>query len=226
MRFLRSDQDAGLLVLVVGVMVGFGNMAVVAEVAFAEGVLRAGPTGYAVLVAAWTAGMLAGTLAGGRLPSSRLAIATLVGTLAAGAGVALAAAAMSLWQAAAAYAVGGLANGMEVVATRSFLNHRAPANVAGRVFAVYSGVLFGTASIGMAAAGGLLSSLNPRLVLVLAGTGGLVAGAVGLITYARRHARAGPPEPGQPARCRRRRGDGPRRQEHRPRVTARPGGPG
>jgi MFS family permease len=120
----------------------------------------------------------------------RLAIATLVGTLAAGAGVALAAGAVTLWQAVAAYAVGGLANGMEAVATRSFLNHRAPANVAGRVFAVYSGVLFGTASIGMAAAGGLLSSLNPRLVLVLAGTGGLVAGAVGLITYARRHARA------------------------------------
>jgi MFS family permease len=188
--FLRSDRDAGLLVLVVGVMVGFGNMAVVAEVAFAEGVLRAGPTGYAVLVAAWTAGMLAGTLIGGRLPRNRLAIATLGGTLAAGAGVALAAAAGSLWQAAAAYAVGGLANGMEVVATRSFLNHRAPADVAGRVFAVYSGVLFGTASIGMAAAGGLLSTLSPRLVLLLAGTGGLVAGALGWAIYARRHARA------------------------------------
>jgi MFS family permease len=188
--FLRSDRDAGLLVLVVGVMVGFGNMAVVAEVAFAEGVLRAGPTGYAVLVAAWTAGMLAGTLMGGRLPRSRLAIATLGGTLAAGAGVALAAAAGSLWQAAAAYAVGGLANGMEVVATRSFLNHRAPADVAGRVFAVYSGVLFGTASIGMAAAGGLLSTLSPRLVLLLAGAGGLVAGALGWAIYARRHARA------------------------------------
>jgi MFS family permease len=190
LRFLRADRDAGLLVLVVGVMVGFGNMAVVAEVAFAEDVLRAGPTGYAVLVAAWTAGMLAGTLLGGRLPRSRLATATLGGTLAAGAGVALAAAAGSLWQAAAAYAVGGLANGMEVVATRSFLNHRAPADVAGRVFAVYSGVLFGTASIGMAAAGGLLSSLSPRLVLLVAGMGGLVAGALGWVIYARRHTRA------------------------------------
>jgi hypothetical protein len=79
---------------------------------------------------------------------------------------------------------------MEVVATRSFLNHRAPADVAGRVFAVYSGVLFGTASIGMAAAGGLLSSLSPRLVLLAAGTGGLVAGALGWVIYARRHARA------------------------------------
>ncbi len=190
LRFLREDGDAGLLVLVVGLMVVFANMAVVAEVAFAESVLEAGPIGYSVLVAAWTTGMLAGTLAGGRLPERRLAITTLAGTLATGVGVALAGTAAVLWQAAAAYAFGGLANGMEVVATRSFLNHRAPPQVAGRVFAVYSGVLFGAASLGMAVAGGLLGSLNPRLVLFLAGGGGLVAAAVGSLIYARRHARA------------------------------------
>jgi MFS family permease len=198
LRFLRADADAGLLVLVVGVMVVFANMAVVAEVAFAESVLRAGPTGYSVLVAAWTAGMLAGTLAGGRLPEHRLAVTTLAGTIAMGAGIALAGTAAHLWQAAAAYAFGGLANGMEVVATRSFLNHRAPERVAGRVFAVYSGVLFGAASAGMAAAGGLLSSLNPRVVLFLAGGGGLAAGAVGWLIYARRY-RGGWPGGDRPA---------------------------
>jgi MFS family permease len=198
LRFLRADADAGLLVLVVGVMVVFANMAVVAEVAFAESVLRAGPAGYSVLVAAWTAGMLAGTLAGGRLPEHRLAITTLAGTVAMGAGIALAGTAAHLWQAAAAYAFGGLANGMEVVATRSFLNHRAPEQVAGRVFAVYSGVLFGGASAGMAAAGGLLSSLNPREVLFLAGGGGLAAGAVGSLIYVRRH-RQGQPSGARPA---------------------------
>ena len=198
LRFLRADADAGLLVLVVGVMVVFANMAVVAEVAFAESVLGAGPTGYSVLVAAWTAGMLAGTLAGGRLPEHRLAVTTLAGTTAMGAGIALAGTAAHLWQAAAAYAFGGLANGMEVVATRSFLNHRAPEQVAGRVFAVYSGVLFGAASAGMAAAGGLLSSLNPRAVLFLAGGGGLAAGAVGWLMYARRH-RRGRPSGARPA---------------------------
>jgi MFS family permease len=196
LRFLRADADAGLLVLVVGVMVVFANMAVVAEVAFAESVLRAGPTGYSVLVAAWTAGMLAGTLAGGRLPGHRLAVTTLAGTIAMGAGIALAGTAAHLWQAAAAYAFGGLANGMEVVATRSFLNHRAPEQVAGRVFAVYSGVLFGGASAGMAVAGGLLGSLSPRVVLFLAGGGGLAAGAAGWLMYARRH------RPGRPSGAR------------------------
>ena len=189
LRFLRADREAGLLVLVVGVMVGFGNMAVVAEVVFAEGVLKAGPSGYSILVAAWTAGMLAGTLAGGRLPMGRLAVATLAGTVAAGVGVALAGAAVSLWQAAAAYGFGGLANGMEVVATRSFLNHRVPEAISGRVFALYSGILFGTASLGMAVAGGLLSPLNPRAVLFIAGGGCVLAGATGWLIHARLRAR-------------------------------------
>ena len=114
------------------------------------------------------------------------------------AGIALAGTAAHLWQAAAAYAFGSLANGMEVVATRSFLNHRAPEQVAGRVFAVYSGVLFGGASAGMAVAGGLLTSLSPRAVLFLAGGGGLAAGAVGWLIYARRH-RPGRPSGARPA---------------------------
>jgi MFS family permease len=192
LRFLRSDREAGLLVLVVAVMVAFGNLASVAEVSFAEGVLKAGPSGYSVLVAAWTAGMLGGTLAGGRLRRRHLALATLAGTVIAGTGVALAGGAVTLWQAAAAYGIGGLANGVEVVATRSFLNHRVPAAISGRVFALYSGVLFGAASVGMAAAGGLLAPLNPRVVLVIAGTGGIAAGALGWARYARLR-RAGAP---------------------------------
>jgi MFS family permease len=185
LRFLRADREAGLLVLVVAVMVAFGNMASVAEVAFAEGVLKAGASGYSVLVAAWTAGMLGGTLLGGLVRRRRLALATLAGTVIAGTGVALAGGAVTLWQAAACYGIGGLANGVEVVATRSFLNHRVPGAISGRVFALYSGVLFGAASVGMAAAGGLLAPLNPRVVLVIAGTGGIVAGALGWARYAR-----------------------------------------
>ena len=44
----------------------------------------------------------------------------------------------------------------------------------------------------MAAAGGLLAPLNPRVVLVIAGTGGIVAGALGWARYARLR-RAGAP---------------------------------
>jgi MFS family permease len=184
--FLRADTEAGMLVLIVGATVAFANLAVVAEVEFAEHVLRSGPTGYSLLVASWTSGMVLGTLAGGRLRGRWLLAAALAGTFASGLGVALAGAAVVLWQAMAAYSVGGMANGLEIVATRSFLNHRAPEAVAGRVFALYSGVLFGGSSLGLAAAAGLLVVLGPRSVLLLAGTGGILAGLAGCLVQARR----------------------------------------
>lgn len=195
--FLRTDSTAGMLVLIVGAMVGCANMAVVAEVVFTEHVLAAGPGGYSLLVAGWTSGMVIGTLAGGRLPARWLVLCALAGTLATGAGIALAGTAAVLWQAAAAYGFGGLANGLETVATRSFLNRRAPEAVAGRVFALYSGVLFGAASLGMAAAAGLLALLGARDVLLLAGAGGFAAGAAGCLIYglrviSGRRARSGP----------------------------------
>jgi len=189
MSYLRADADAGLLVLIVGVMTAFANMAVVAEVVFAEHVLRAGPTGYSLLVAGFTAGMVAGTLAGGRLGRRWLVAGALAGTVLTGVGVTLAGTAAVLWQAVLAYAAGGLANGFETVATRSFLGHRVPPALAGRVFAVYSGVLFGGISAGMAVAAWLLTVLGARWLLITAGLGGVLAGLAGCLLYLARHRR-------------------------------------
>jgi MFS family permease len=185
LTFLRGERTARLLVIIVAIMVAFGYLSVVAEVELAQGVLRAGPGGYAVLVASWTAGMAAGSLAGGRLPARWLVVAVLAGTVVTGAGLALAGLAPRLWLAALAYAVGGLGDGVEVLATRSYLNHRAPEEIAGRVFALYSGVMLGAASAGMAAASVLLAPLGPRLLLVIAGGGGIVAGAGGWLALRR-----------------------------------------
>jgi MFS family permease len=181
--FLREDPEAAMLVLTVGAVVACANMAVVAEVVFAEHVLRAGSGGYSLLVATWTAGMVAGTLAVGRVPL-RWLVPALIGTIATGAGVALAGVSVTLWQAVSAYGFGGLASGAETVATRSVLNHRAPEEVAGRVFALSSGLLFGATSLAMAVAGGLLTVLGARTVLVLAGCGGMVAGPAGWVGMA------------------------------------------
>jgi hypothetical protein len=186
MAFLRTDRTAGLLVVVVGIMVAFAYLAVVAEVVLAQGVLRAGPGGYAVLVASWTAGMVAGSLGAGRLAARWLVVAALAGTIVTGAGIALAGFAASLWQAAAAYGAGGLADGVEVLATRSYLNLHVPAAVAGRVFALYSGIQLAAASAGMAVASGLLAPLGARVLLVVAGCGGILAGVAGWVIHAHR----------------------------------------
>jgi MFS family permease len=191
LSYLRSDRIARLLVSVVAVMVAFGYMAVVAEVVLAEGVFQAGTGGYSVLVASWTAGMVGGSLAGGRLPRRWLVRAAIAGTFVTGAGIALAGVAPVLWLSAVAYGIGGFADGVEVLATRAYLNHNAPSAVAGRVFALYSAVMFGAASVGMAAASGLLGPLGARAILIVAGAGGVLAGATGwvLLTVRRSAAR-------------------------------------
>jgi MFS transporter, DHA3 family, macrolide efflux protein len=186
LSYLRTDRIARLLVSVVGVMVAFAYMAVVAEVVLAEGVFRAGTGGYSVLVASWTAGMVGGSLAAGRFPTRWLVPAAIAGTLVTGVGIALAGIAPALWLSAVAYGIGGFADGVEVLATRSYLNHNAPSAVAGRVFALYSAVMFGAASLGMGVASGLLSPLGARLVLVVSGSGGIGAGVAGWLTLAAR----------------------------------------
>lgn len=190
LRYLRSDADASLLLAIVTVMVAFADMAVVAEVVFAERILHAGPTGYSLLVAGWTAGMVAGTLIGGRLPLRMLVAGAFAGTLLTGVGIVLAGLSPTLWLALAAYAAGGLGNGFETVATRSFIGHRAPPDVAGRVFAVYSGLMFGGVSAGMAVAAVVLTAVGARGLLVISGAGGIAAGIAGCLIYAIRRTRS------------------------------------
>ncbi len=183
LSFLRSHPQLAAVVGVVGAMVACLNMCTVAEVVFAEGVLRAGASGYALLVAAWTGAMVVGTLVGGRLPAHRLRGAVLGAATAAGVGVVGAALAGVLWQAVIGYAFGGVANGVEVVATRSLLNLQVPQRLAGRVFSVYSAVLFAASAAGIGVAGALLVPLGPRVVLGVAGAGSVAAGVAGVARW-------------------------------------------
>jgi MFS family permease len=183
LRFLRADPLLKMLLAVVATMVAFASLSVVAELFLAESVLHAGAGGYAALLAAWTAGMAVGTLAGGRLQAHRLVAATLLGTVVTGLGIAVAAVSPVLWGALVAYAIGGLGNGFEVVSMRSLLNARAPAAVQGRVFALYMAVIMGAMSLGTGAAAVLVGALGARGALSLAGW---VGAAAGLYGWARR----------------------------------------
>lgn len=183
LRFLRADPLLRVLLGVVATMVAFASLSVVAELFLAESVFHAGAGGYAALLAAWTAGMAVGTLAGGRLSEHRLVAATLLGTVVTGLGIAAAAISPVLWGALVAYAIGGLGNGFEVVSMRSLLNARAPAALQGRVFALYMAVIMGAMSLGTGAAAVLVGALGPRGALSLAGW---VGAAAGLYGWARR----------------------------------------
>jgi MFS family permease len=175
LRYLRRDRPMGLLVVVVSAMLAFLGVTMVAELFLAERVLHGGTTGYALLITAWTGGMTLGTVIAGRLPSRLLAPGIVVGLGVLGLGVAAGALSPVMWMAIAAYGIGGVGDGVQLVGARALLLQRAPAHLAGRASAVFSGMTAGAVSLGMAAAAPLVVLFGIRGALLAAGVASVLA---------------------------------------------------
>jgi MFS family permease len=200
--FIARDPLLRVIVPMVGFMVVFAAADNVAEVFFAKDVLRAGDTGYGVLITTWTIGMVIGSTAAGRfLKPSRLAPAVVVLPIVGGGAVVLAAAAAIYPLAVAMFLVGGFANGVELVGMRSLLHQRVPDRLRGRAFAAYYGVVQAAQILAMGASGGLVELAGPRMTMVIAGLGTAAVGLAGTYLYVRIPAverRAREPTPVQP----------------------------
>jgi MFS family permease len=179
-RYLRRDRPMGLLIVVVSAIIAFLGVTMVAELFLAEKVLHGGTTGYALLITAWTGGMTLGTLIAGRLPARLLAPGIVVGLVVLGVGVAGGALSPTMWMAIAAYGVGGVGDGIQVVGARTLLLQRAPEHIAGRACAVFTGLTFGAVSIGMAVSAPLVALFGIRGALFAAGVASIVAAFVAL----------------------------------------------
>jgi MFS family permease len=184
-RHLLSDPLLRAVIPLIGVLVVFAAADNVAEVFFAVDVLDAGETGYGVMVATWTVGMVLGSVAGRWLRPGWLAPTVPLFAVVGGAAVAAAAALAYFPVAVLMFLIGGLANGIELVAVRSLLHKRVPDRLRGRAFAAYYGMIQGAQIIALGASGGLVEIAGSRLTMVIAGTGTALVGVVGLILYSR-----------------------------------------
>ncbi len=180
LRYLRRDRPLGLLVLVISAVIAFIGVTMVVELFLAERVLHGGTTGFALLITAWTGGMTLGTVVAGRLSPRALAPGVVIGLAVLGMGIAAGALAPAMWIAIAAYGLGGVGDGVQMVGARTLLLQRAPPPIAGRACAVFTGVTMAAVSIGLAAASPLVMLLGVRGALLCAGVAGLVAAAVAL----------------------------------------------
>lgn len=184
--FIARDPLLRVVVPMVGFMVVFAAADNVAEVFFAKDVLRAGDTGYGVLITTWTIGMVIGSTAAGRfLRPSYLTPAVVILPVVGGGAVALAAVAAIYPLALAMFLVGGVANGVELVGMRSLLHQRVPDRLRGRAFAAYYGMVQAAQILAMGASGGLVELAGPRMTMVFAGLGTAAVGVVGTFLYVR-----------------------------------------
>ena len=184
--FIAREPLLRLVVPMVGFMVVFAAADNVAEVFFAKDVLRAGDTGYGVLITTWTIGMVVGSTAAGRfLGPAYLAPAVVILPMIGGGAVVLAASAALYPLAVAMFLVGGFANGVELVGMRSLLHRRVPDRLRGRAFAAYYGMVQAAQIVALGASGGLVELAGPRMTMVIAGAGTAAVGLAGTLLYAR-----------------------------------------
>ena len=184
---LAADRTLAIVLAAALGALLFFTMSVSAEVFFATEVLGTGPAGYGLLMSAWTAGMVAGSVGLARLvPRGALGAAALAGVALQGAGLLGAAAGATMALALAGLAVGGTAHGVKNVVLRTLIHERVPEERRGRAFAAYNAARNG-AELGALGAGGLLVGvLGARFALAVSGAVPLAIALFALLVLARR----------------------------------------
>ncbi len=177
---LLADPDvrAAVLAAVAGLLFISASMTV--EVFYVRDVVHAGGAGYALVFAAWTAGMVAGALAVAPRMRTALATGAMLALALQGAGMAAAACWAVLAWVMAGYLVGGVGHGVKNVLMRTLIQERVAKDKHGRAFAAY-GAVRNTAELGALGLGGVMvAALGAQPALLVAGLGPVVAGLAGL----------------------------------------------
>lgn len=154
----------------------FAGLFNVAELPFAEDVLDSGEVGYSVLATAFGAGFIGGSLTAtaGAAPA-KLKKRFGIGLLVLGAGFAATGLAPGFALALAAFALGGFGNGMVIVYERQLIQATVPDRLAGRVFGMRDALSAWGFGLAFVSAGGLITLIGVRELLVVAGIGALLS---------------------------------------------------
>jgi len=172
-RSVLREPVVRSLILTSGAVMLVAGATNVAELVIARTALHAGSSGFALLVAAFGCGMLAGSMLGGRGDGSvtrrhLLAIALLgFGLLGTGAAPVLPLAML-------AFALAGLGNGMFLVTIRVLMQRRVPEHLHGRAFGLQDAVDSWGFGAAILAGGALAASVGGRATFLLAGAFALI----------------------------------------------------
>jgi len=163
------------------------------EVTFVKATLHAGDRGLGLLLTAWGAGAVVGSVIFARLLRTHLTIVLAAGTLAIAAAYFGLAAAPSLSLACAAGLLGGVGNGLQWPSLVSVVQLLTPAQLQGRMMGAIESLGALCLAIGLPLGGVLVALSSPRTAFAIVGAGAALAaiGFVRLPLYDRSAARRG-----------------------------------
>lgn len=181
-RVLGADPVLRVTVATaVGALV-FVSVTPTLQVLYVREVLGADPRAYALVVAGWMAGMVAGAaVVARRLPAGLAAPGALVALAVQGAGIAGQTAAPLVGLAFAGFLAGGVGHGVKNVLLRSLLAERVPAAAQGRAFAAYNAGRNAAELTALGVCAALVAVTGPRAGLAVGGGAAVVLAAVGLV---------------------------------------------
>lgn len=178
LALLRGSPPVRAVVVVWSIVMIASAGVSVAEIVLAKEVFDAGDTGYGLMVSAMGVGLVLGGLwASGWVHRHGVRGPYVVSVAVMAAGIGAAAAAPSVWVAAAMLALAGAGNGAALVYNAVLIQRGVADRLRGRAFTLAMSVSYGALGLGMAAAGPLTGAVGPR-ALWGAAAGLLVVAAV------------------------------------------------
>lgn len=172
-RHINAVRALRALLVAQAIAFVFFEAAAPIEVVFAKVTLHAGDDGYGVLVTAWGAGVVAGSILFARWRGS-LRVIISAGTLAVGLAYLGFSAAPSLAVACLAAVVGGVGNGLQWAPLISAVQRLTPAPLRGRVMGALEALGALCPAIGLAMGGAIVAVSSARVGFVVIGAGGVL----------------------------------------------------
>jgi MFS family permease len=163
----------------------FFNSAGPIEVTYAKATLHAGDRGFGLLLTAWGAGAVLGSLVFARSLRRPLGVLLSAGTLAVGLAYVGFAAAPTLGLACVAALIGGIGNGVELPSLFSLVQRLSPQNLHGRLMGAVESLTALSVAIGLPLGGALVALSSSRAAFLVVGLG-TVGAAVTLLRISRR----------------------------------------
>jgi MFS family permease len=196
-EIVRADRVLAPLMAGVALVVLLVGMVDVVLVFLVRHSLHAGGVWFGVAEAAWMAGIVAGSVAAGRLGTDRARTrATILGMGAACAALAPFAVVPDVWMLVPLSVIGGAGNGYAATCLSTLLVSRTPEQERGRVSAAANAMLGGAQGISLLVGGAVAAVLSPRDVYAVAGLLGVAAAvAVGIIDASRSSGRSAAESP-------------------------------
>ena len=182
LAYVRGHRLLGGLLAAQAAAFLFFAAVIPVEVVYAKETLGTGDAGYGVFLAAWGAGMIAGSVIFAGAHRARIEVLLATGTLAVGLAYLGIAAAPNLGLACAASVLGGAGNGIQWVALVSAVQELTAADMQARVMSLLESIASAVPAVGFLAGGALAYALDPRAAYLAAGAGVLVTlAACGLL---------------------------------------------